>query len=108
VGDSEDLDFVLVAVAPMSENRVPLSSWGHLQLDGRPGKVSEGEFITVIQVRRLAVLCQFKHCDAIYALVMVSLLRLPQRWEPQRVTECCTAMHCFQYHRRTWGVVSAC
>jgi hypothetical protein len=54
VGDSEDLDFVLVAVAPTSQSGVPLANWGHLQLDGRPGKVSEGQFITVIQVRRLA------------------------------------------------------
>jgi endonuclease G len=50
VGDSDDLDFVLVAVAPVSENGAALSTWGHLELDGRPGKVSEGEFITIIQV----------------------------------------------------------
>lgn len=50
VGAGEDMDFALVAVAPVSERGVPLSDWGYLKLDGRPNKVAEGEYITIIQV----------------------------------------------------------
>ncbi|KAK9817813.1 hypothetical protein WJX72_002576 [[Myrmecia] bisecta] len=50
IGSSDDLDFALVAVALTAERTgTALSDWGFLRLDGQPGKVAEGEFVTIIQ-----------------------------------------------------------
>lgn len=44
------LDFTVVAVEELSENsETQLSSFGYLPLDGRPGKVTEGEWLTIVQ-----------------------------------------------------------
>lgn len=53
-GDASDpdLDFAIVAVAPTSQRGVPVSHWGYLRLDAQPGKVAEGEYVTIIQVSR--------------------------------------------------------
>jgi endonuclease G, mitochondrial len=44
------LDFTVVAVAPRAQNsEVPLSTYGFLPLVGALGKVTEGEWLTIIQ-----------------------------------------------------------
>lgn len=47
--DPRGLDFALVAVASDNEHGAALGAWGWLRLDGRPGKINEGEWITIIQ-----------------------------------------------------------
>ncbi len=46
---SGDLDYTLVAVQPRSTNGIPLASFGYLPLIDTPGKVLEGEWMTIIQ-----------------------------------------------------------
>jgi endonuclease G len=50
-GDPADdfMDFALVAVEPASLAGRPLADWGFLRLDDRPGKITEGEWVTIIQ-----------------------------------------------------------
>lgn len=51
IGDPADdfMDFALVAVEPQSAAGRPLADWGFLRLDDRPGKITEGEWVTIIQ-----------------------------------------------------------
>ena len=46
---SVDLDYSIVAVQPRSVSGVPLANYGYLPLLGSPGKVIEGEWMTIIQ-----------------------------------------------------------
>lgn len=46
---NEALDFTLVAVEPNNSNAVPLSNFGYLPLLPKPGKILEGEYVTIIQ-----------------------------------------------------------
>ncbi len=45
----KDLDFALVAVAPVSEGGEPLSGFGWLKLNVLPNKALIGEYLTIIQ-----------------------------------------------------------
>lgn len=46
----EELDYALVAVAPMSQDGgTPLSSYGWLRLNPLPGKETVGEYVSIIQ-----------------------------------------------------------
>ncbi|WP_256204177.1 trypsin-like serine peptidase [Planococcus faecalis] len=46
---NEALDFTLVAVEPNNSNAVPLANFGYLPLLPKPGKILEGEYVTIIQ-----------------------------------------------------------
>lgn len=46
---NEALDYTLVAVEPNNSNAVPLSNFGYLPLLPKPGKILEGEYVTIIQ-----------------------------------------------------------
>lgn len=46
---SSEVDFTLVAVAPLAENGVPLDRFGWLPLIPLPGKTVDGEWVTIIQ-----------------------------------------------------------
>lgn len=46
---SSEVDFTLVAVAPMSENGVPVDRYGWLPLIPLVGKTVDGEWVTIIQ-----------------------------------------------------------
>ncbi|EMF47483.1 Endonuclease [Planococcus halocryophilus Or1] len=45
----EALDFTLVAVESHNMNTVPLATFGYLPLLPKPGKILEGEYVTIIQ-----------------------------------------------------------
>ncbi|AIY06255.1 endonuclease [Planococcus sp. PAMC 21323] len=45
----EALDFTLVAIEPHNANAVPLATFGYLPLLPKPGKILEGEYVTIIQ-----------------------------------------------------------
>jgi len=45
----DDMDFALVAVEPVSAGGDRLADWGWLRLDERRGKITLGEWITIIQ-----------------------------------------------------------
>ncbi len=45
----EALDFTLVAIEPNNANAVPLANFGYLPLLPKPGKILEGEYVSIIQ-----------------------------------------------------------
>ena len=42
-------DFAVVAVAPMSTTNIPLADRRYLRLNPEPGKVTKGDFVTIVQ-----------------------------------------------------------
>lgn len=50
-GPAEDdlMDFAVVAVQPRTDAGADLARWGYLRLDDRPGKITESEYVTIIQ-----------------------------------------------------------
>src|SRR5690606_12613624 len=45
----EALDFTLVAVEENNQHDIPLTDFGYLPLLPKPGKILEGEYVTIIQ-----------------------------------------------------------